>query len=738
MSTTALILWGPFASASMLLWGCAALVPIVVHLWNRRRYQEVSWAAMDFLLAAVKKNARRFRIEQLVLLLLRVVIVALLAVALAEPHASWLPATLTGFGGTTHRVLVLDASYSMELVQGDKSLWALAQERAAELVQSSSQGDGFSFLLMSEPPRSVIPQATFDRSSVIAEIQAAEPIHAGADLRATLAAVHAAIRQAQIQQPRLRTHHVTFFSDLQRSTWNATNEESCRDQIQKLSELATLEVVSLESLVSGAGIRENLAITNLRLSEPLVTVGRSVSIDVELRNFGVHPQNDVRVELFVNGEMQDQHVISLIPGANASISFRHRFGQVGEHYIEVVMRDDALRVDNHRWISVPVRESIPVLCIEGAVGEANFLKHALQPTHEELPRVKVTVADPGALLESELHKYSAVYLCNLPSIGLQERRALYGYLRQGGGVVVFPGDRARLEEYNETLASDGPERLLPARFATLVSVEQIVLQPLEYAHPLVAPFRGQERAGLLSTPIWRYAPLKVIDTARARVALATEQGDALLVDEAIGKGRILLSATAASTQSIDRSVDPPIPWTAWPTWPSFVPLIQESLTLVAAGGISERELLVGQAFESQSVAADPRQVLIFSGPANTQGTFAGEERLPIVFDDSVPRWSRSGVDKCGVYQVSEQAGGAGRQLFAVNVDTRESDLNSVSVDQLPLQFRAESPRTNIAAANENSGGVGLFRGFLLTVLGLALLESTLASRWGRAGRAKAS
>ena len=64
----------------MLLFGLAAAVPIVIHLWNRRRHREMPWAAMEYLLAALRKHARRIRIEQLILLALRVLILLVLVV----------------------------------------------------------------------------------------------------------------------------------------------------------------------------------------------------------------------------------------------------------------------------------------------------------------------------------------------------------------------------------------------------------------------------------------------------------------------------------------------------------------------------------------------------------------------------------------------------------------------------------------------------------------------------------
>ena len=91
----------PFANSAMLLWGLAAALPIIIHLLSKRKYREMTWAAMEFLLAALRKNARRIRIEQLLLLLIRVAILLLLALALADPLWSLFPSlgSVAGAGG---------------------------------------------------------------------------------------------------------------------------------------------------------------------------------------------------------------------------------------------------------------------------------------------------------------------------------------------------------------------------------------------------------------------------------------------------------------------------------------------------------------------------------------------------------------------------------------------------------------------------------------------------------------
>ena len=74
-----------FLNPIMLAGLAAVSVPIIIHLLNRRRFQKVVWAAMRFLQNAVEQNQRRMRIEDMILLALRCLLLALLALALARP-----------------------------------------------------------------------------------------------------------------------------------------------------------------------------------------------------------------------------------------------------------------------------------------------------------------------------------------------------------------------------------------------------------------------------------------------------------------------------------------------------------------------------------------------------------------------------------------------------------------------------------------------------------------------------
>src|SRR6516164_796376 len=166
----------------------AASIPIIIHLLNRKRFRIVVWAAMKFLLAAQKQNTRRMRLEQLILLAVRVCLVLLIVLAMASvmPWAEnvWGYFWPEGRGfvvrnkGRTYKIIVLDASLSMnQVVQGKTTAFERAREMAVKLVNGSASGDGFSVLLMRDVPTWIIAETAQDRRKVAAEITALEVTH---------------------------------------------------------------------------------------------------------------------------------------------------------------------------------------------------------------------------------------------------------------------------------------------------------------------------------------------------------------------------------------------------------------------------------------------------------------------------------------------------------------------------------------------------------------------------------
>ena len=716
----------PFANSAMLLWGLAAALPILIHLLSKRHYREMPWAAMHFLLEAVRKNARRIRIEQLLLLLIRVAILLLLALALADPIWSLFPALGSALGSRdrTHFVLVIDGSYSMDCRTGEQSRFDVARQLAAQLLEDSRQGDGFTLVLMADPPQTVIAEPAFDPKDVLEEIDHLRIQHGGAGLSAALAEVEGVLQKAREQRSRLTDCRVCFFTDLGRTTWDDVLTEECRDRIGRLAEQATLLLFDV-----GQGDAENLAVTALDLRESLATVARELTIEAEVQHFGVETPPPGRVQLFVDGQPAQTQPLEVPVSGRASVSFTHRFETPGEHHIAVRLSDDPLPLDNQRWLSIPVREAIRVLCVQGQEGAARHVAWALEPARGERLRVRPDIRFESALLEADLQPYDCIFLCNVARFGREEAEALHEYLARGGGLVVTLGDQVQADSYNQQLGGTASgKRVLPARLEGLAPDAQYALDPLDYRHPIVAPFARHERSGLLTTPVWRYFKLTPYDQTTARVALGFQNGDPALIEERIQRGCSILLATAAGPDSLDRTTKPPTPWTALASWPSFPPLIHEMLSLAVRSRSAGRNVLVGEPLEGTAAVTAPDAAVTVTAPGE-----AGGERVPLTREGETGQWVYAATATSGLYAVQSGDGADDRHWYAVNVNPRESNLERFDSEQLPSQFRQDlgpvgQPGTPLPATRTAQ----YFRWFLGGLFGLLLLETFLAWYFGNA------
>src|SRR5215218_2304547 len=93
-----------FGNLAILGWLAAAAAPLLIHLWSRHQYREAPWAAMQFLLAAMRKNARRMQLQQWLLIAIRTLIIIFVVLAVAEPYGDRL---LAGSSAPRHKVLVI-------------------------------------------------------------------------------------------------------------------------------------------------------------------------------------------------------------------------------------------------------------------------------------------------------------------------------------------------------------------------------------------------------------------------------------------------------------------------------------------------------------------------------------------------------------------------------------------------------------------------------------------------------
>ncbi len=162
-----------FLNPLFLLGLFAASIPLLIHLWSRRQAVTVDFSSLMFLIAAHRQNVRRIQLKQLLILILRMLIVALIALALARPFLT-LGLPLAAVRAKTDVVIVLDNSYSMGYQDVDGVWFEKAQTLASDVLRSLRHGDSACLILMSDIPQPVFRQLTPDVESVITAIQQAK------------------------------------------------------------------------------------------------------------------------------------------------------------------------------------------------------------------------------------------------------------------------------------------------------------------------------------------------------------------------------------------------------------------------------------------------------------------------------------------------------------------------------------------------------------------------------------
>lgn len=443
-----------------LLWALPlAAVPIIIHILNRRRFKKVPWAAMEFLLKAMKRNRKRLRMEQWLVLLLRVLAVLLLVALVSRPQLGG-----SGLLGTrTHHVVVLDDSASMTQRSGSSDLFEKAQDRIRLLADDLAQrraGDVFSIVRTSHAGEPDLWEqrigSDFGRKT-------------GSKLKELVVADVATDLGAALQTTVKRAHEVEGASRTEyylvgdRRSWDwATLQDKPRPAL--LAALSALEPDTEHvTVLTVGGQHQNLAVVDVRLDDRLAISAVPVALAVDVQNFGLDPTPPTTVGIEVDGKSRVvQDVPQLAPGERKSVAITHTFHEPGPHRIEAKLEpSDAFLIDDARTLALDVRERSRVLLVDGQpdedLGEVFFLRATLDVPESG---IEAQVVSETGFDEVNLDAFDLIWWCNVQAPTQLAAERLERFVAGGGGLAITCGSLVDAPRYNELLYRDG-DGLLP-------------------------------------------------------------------------------------------------------------------------------------------------------------------------------------------------------------------------------------------------------------------------------------
>ncbi len=675
------------------------------------------------LIAPIQRtNRRRIRLEQLILLLVRMAILALLAFCMAAPVLTdW--RALSGDAKTSLAIL-FDNSYSMEAGAVGATGLETAKRSAAQLIEHQRRGSDVSISLMAGGKTFGSTASTTNRGKAADGLRGLPSGFGAADIPNSFE--HATSAIGSMQHPK---RDLVIISDFQAKDWTGDAASALRQATELVDAIPIRPAVTLMQV--GSLMIDNLSVQSIDISPAVVAAGQPVSIRVNVRNHSEVAFPGIGVNMQIDRQDRQSGTLDLGAGEDGQLVFQHTFADPGTYVVGVRADADTLPIDNSYLAVVEVWERLPVLLVDGdphpetLQSETGFLRLALSPflTAASLaPPLLDDANAPGDLLEATAIRLSdlrsdsfdghrVVVLANVAKLSAEQLASLKGFVRAGGSLLVFPGDRVDADWYRSQMCVNAG--LMPMTFellrngaagssdgqpsdgqpsdgqpsdgqpsdgegATAASIAEGRLD-----HPAVDLF-NDPRHGQLSDAAMRSwyrlarpgiaisqqlrssgAELDSDVTRRsaesASVIARLDNDDPFLVESAYENGRVMVCAT-----SVDDD------WSNFPSRPFYVPLIQRLVTYLALAVEPRRNLSVGQTIVASIESGNANAVV--TRPDGVQVQLSAQTRGTrglIEYADT---------DQEGLYTL--QTASAPPLHYAVIAPRDESDLIRLNLEQM--------------------------------------------------------
>ena len=626
--------------APLFLLGAVTIaVPIIIHMIQRERKEEVEFPSLMFVRKIPFHSFRRQRIRHWFLLLLRCAALLLLLFAFTRPffRAAAIAAVTDG---AREVVVLVDRSWSM----GYGNRWAAAQAAAVEVLDDLAADDRATVILFDGGAESG-PRSTIERASLRSLVTNAEVGSSVTRYGPALKLSEGIFEASDL--PRLEA---VLISDFQRSGV----ESASGVRFPPGTVLTPVQVGGDEENLT------NVSVAGVLFQREYFSGRERIQVAARLTNRNVAPVSGLEVTLEVEGRPVESLSADLPESGSATVDFAPV--TLGDEPMTGAVRiaADALPADDVFWFVVSPGQVVRVLVVgNGLAGdEAHlFLTRALGIGSEPAFDVRTVTID--ALTASDFADRQVVILDDTRPPSGAVGTALSTFVENGGGLFVVSGERSAWPAGAPDLLPGalGPPADRAGRGGSLGFVD--------YSHRIFEVFSAPRSGDVTTTRFFRYRPVE--PTEDAAVLARFDDGSPALVERRIGNGAVLLWASTIDTF-----------WNDFAKKPVYLPWVHRVIEHLADYAPPTPWYSAGQVLNlaEQDVSLGDRG----AGAVDYVVMSPSGQRMPVNVGG---RAGYIGVSEQGLYEVHDANTTDTLPLsLAVNVDLAESDLTPVDPEEL--------------------------------------------------------
>jgi aerotolerance regulator-like protein/VWA domain-containing protein len=611
-----------FLAPGFLVGLLAVGLPVWLHLLRQHKSIPLPFSSLMFFERRVQSSVKHRRLRYLLLLALRCAVLALLALAFANPYFNAGPSA-----DARDKLVVLAVDNSFSMRQGGR----LERAKREALSAAGSLGSGVRARVASFGSQvAMLNEASSDPAILRAAIQSIQP----SDTRSSFAELARTLRTLSLAVKIPVEAHV--FSDMQKTSWP-----------ESFADARLADGIKLVPHAVADKRESNLAVESVKAPRRIYDP-KKVRIQAAIASYGASKTTRT-VTLVVNGKELQSKSVEVPAGGRASVEFLQLDASYGLNKGEVrISGGDNFPDDDHFYFAVERADPRRVLFVNDGRSPRALLyfRTALDASNDAA--FVVDSVHPEQAEAAGLSKYALVVLSDVGSVPASLSTALRAYVQAGGALWIALGRTSspgmRLPVFDEAVAD--------SRYSSRDADRFRMIGYTDPAHPSI-------RGANLWEGVKFYQSVRV-EPGKSRVVARLTDETPVLLEKQIGEGRVLVFASTFDNLSND-----------FPLHPAFVPFVDQTVRYLSRMDDVNQSLTPGAFVELRTTAERGSAVEVLDPSGKRALTLEEAAKSPSLT-----------VSQQGFYDVRRPSGR--HELVAVNPDRQESDFETLPAETLAL------------------------------------------------------
>jgi hypothetical protein len=498
----------------------AIAIPIIIHLFNFRKFKTVYFSNVRFLKEVKQETQAKSKLKHLLVLLARILAIIFLVLAFAQP---FIPVeNRKVVVGDKAISIFIDNSFSMDAVSKNGTLLNDAKKRALEIVSAYKPTDRFQLLTNDFEGKH---QRLVNKEEFIELLDEIKVSPASRSIEEITS------RQMDLLQQSDNKSKTSFIlSDFQKS-------------MAKLEQIKNDTSILFHLVPLSATEKSNVYIDTCWFETPVRQYNQLERLHVRIRNVSEKVLENNPIKLFINGIQKAPASFNADKESEAEVILSFASKETGVQHCRIELNDFPVTFDDKFYFSFEVAKNIPVLCINSAVASSE------SPYIDKLfgadSLFVLRNAQENKLDYSALSTNQLIVLNELKVISSGLTQELKRFMDNGGSVLVFPGKEADLNSYKDFLLSNR------ANYLERLDTTNSKVDKINLEHPIYKDVFDSKSFSATNLDLPKVSQHFVISKAtrsNEEFLLRLQNGDVFMSKYEVGKGKLYLSAVGLSDE----------------------------------------------------------------------------------------------------------------------------------------------------------------------------------------------